>query len=312
MKKAFLSIIALLGLVLAAVYIFIPGTLKISLTTGIAANKDGLYRKLSNPANWSQWWPGNKMPDSTGTYEFDHTGFRPGAPRTLSLPIMIIDESQETTAELTFLALGADSSTLHLEAGLTGSFNPLTRIRNYFKAKKLKEKLSVILQSIDTTYRVISHLYDYDIQKKTVVDSNLVFTAAEIKKTPDPALIYSMVAKLNNFIRLQNATATGFPMLNVYTRDSIDYLVKVAIPVDRKLPDAGDIHYRWMLGGGNILITEVKGGPGEIKKAYIQILNYINDHQRIAPAIPFESLVTDRTLEKDSSKWITRIYYPVM
>ena len=67
-----------------------------------------------------------------------------------------------------------------------------------------------------------------------------------------------------------------------------------------------------MLGGGNILITEVKGGSNKINNAYKQIRNYISDYNRIAPAIPFESLVTDRSKEPDSSKWVTRIYYPVM
>ena len=67
-----------------------------------------------------------------------------------------------------------------------------------------------------------------------------------------------------------------------------------------------------MLGGGNILVTEVKGGKAEINKAYKQIMNYMADHSRTPPAIPFESLVTDRRNEPDSNKWITRIYYPVM
>jgi hypothetical protein len=67
-----------------------------------------------------------------------------------------------------------------------------------------------------------------------------------------------------------------------------------------------------MLGGGNILITEVKGGQNEITNAYKQIQNYVSDYNRSAPAIPFESLVTDRRKEPDSSKWITRIYYPVI
>jgi hypothetical protein len=39
---------------------------------------------------------------------------------------------------------------------------------------------------------------------------------------------------------------------------------------------------------------------------------YISDHERVPPAIPFLSLVTNRMLEPDSSKWITLIYYPVM
>ena len=101
-------------------------------------------------------------------------------------------------------------------------------------------------------------------------------------------------------------------MLNINSTDSSHYLVRVAIPVNKKLAGLGNISYKSMLGRGNILVTEVRGGNDEIVKAYKQIQNYIADHGRTPPAIPFESLVTDRREEQDSSKWITRIYYPVM
>ncbi|MBI3137664.1 MAG: GyrI-like domain-containing protein [Sphingobacteriales bacterium] len=312
MKKWILLLLVLLTGAFAAVYLFIPGKMIIRTSVRIAANKDGLYRKLSNPASWTQWWPGDKTPDASGAYILGNTRFRPDAPRTLSLPFSISDGNLGTGAELTLLAIGTDSSTLHLEASVPGSSNPFQRINAWYRAKKIKEKLRVILESISHTYSAVAGVYDYDIQKKSVTDSNLVFIATEIKTVPDPVYIYSLVARLKNYLQEQQAVETGFPMLNVFTPDSVHYLVKLALPVNRRLPDSGDIHYRWMLGGGNILVTEVKGGPGEIRKAYGQILNYVNDHKRIAPAIPFESLVTDRLQEKDSSKWITRIYYPVM
>ena len=91
--------------------------------------------------------------------------------------------------------------------------------------------------------------------------------------------------------------------MNLYTKDGITYLVRVAIPVDKQLPASGNISYKWMLGGGNILITEVKGGHAEIKKAYDQTELYVADHNRVAPAIPFQSMITDRRQEKDSTKW---------
>ena len=67
-----------------------------------------------------------------------------------------------------------------------------------------------------------------------------------------------------------------------------------------------------MLGGGNILVTDVKGGPYNIAKAFEAVEKYTEDHNRMAPAIHFQSLVTDRRQERDTSKWITRIYWPVM
>jgi hypothetical protein len=42
------------------------------------------------------------------------------------------------------------------------------------------------------------------------------------------------------------------------------------------------------------------------------VQKYKDDYQRVSPAIPFYSLITDRLKEPDSSKWITKIYFPVM
>jgi hypothetical protein len=63
---------------------------------------------------------------------------------------------------------------------------------------------------------------------------------------------------------------------------------------------------------GKILIGEVRGGDATTKNAFAEMHNYVVDHQMTSPAIPFISLVTDRKQEPDSSKWISRIYYPVM
>jgi hypothetical protein len=101
-------------------------------------------------------------------------------------------------------------------------------------------------------------------------------------------------------------------MLNLYRGNDSTYFAKVALPVDRHLRNFGDIQYRWMLKGGNILVTEVVGGPHKIERAFKEMENYVQDHQRVAPAIPFQSLVTDRTKQPDTSKWVTRLYWPIM
>ena len=62
---------------------------------------------------------------------------------------------------------------------------------------------------------------------------------------------------------------------------------------------------------GNILVGEVKGGLSTILNAEKQLANYVFDYGKASPAIPFQSLVTDRSLEADSSKWITRLNYPI-
>ena len=66
-----------------------------------------------------------------------------------------------------------------------------------------------------------------------------------------------------------------------------------------------------MLKNGNILVGETKGGRTATDSAIKAMEAYTNDHNHFSIALPFLSLITDRTKEKDSSKWVTKIYYPV-
>ena len=312
MKKIILILFALIGLALASIYMLIPGRIRISTSMTVEANREALMRKLGAGRNWAEWWPGDKNMSDSGTYSLNGIEFRPGYPKVVSVPFSIHAKGFNELSELTLIPLNTDSTAIVVETELPSSADPFKRVQSYLAARKVKRSISAILQSINNTYSRVEALYGYNIQKKSVEDSNLVFTSETMKGYPGYDKIYSMVDELKSYINRHAAKETGYPMLNVFSRDSQDYLVKVAIPVDRRLPDSGTINYRWMLGGGNILITEIKGGQNEISKAYEQILHYISDYQRIAPAIPFESMVTDRRKEPDSSKWITRIYYPVM
>ena len=67
-----------------------------------------------------------------------------------------------------------------------------------------------------------------------------------------------------------------------------------------------------MLGGGKILICDITGENNKVNYALKQLEYYLRDYNRVAPAIPFISLITDRLKQPDSTKWKSRIYYPVM
>jgi len=310
MKKLLFILAAAITIFLIWLYVFIPGKITIARSLKIEANRTALYRKLGDNSTWKEWWPGTI--DGSGTFNLNDEHFQPGPTRTLSIAFNIEDKYFSTTADLTLVPVLMDSTILHIESSITVPNNPFKRLKTYFGSGKLGDNFSAILQSLNKTYSKIAGLYDFDIQKKHVVDSILIFTSGETKGYPTVGKVYAMIDELKDYIKKHLARETGFPMQNIYTADSINYLIKVAIPADRRLPDSDKIHYRWMLPGGNILITEVKGGQKEINKAYQQIINYISEYGRTSPAIPFESLVTDRRKEPDSTKWITRIYYPVM
>ena len=313
MKRILFVAVLLVLIAIALVYFLIPNHIVINKSLVFAANKDALYRKIGVTNSWNEWWPGNAG-ETRGepSYISNSISFKPGPLQFTSVPLSINLDDMAVKTDLTLIPIHADSTHLQMGTVIPTSNNPLKRIARYRDANKLARSFDEILEAIARKYSTIQNLYGYDIQKKSVLDSTLMFISEELKGPPSIDKIYSLVDQLRNYIRMHNATETNHPMLNVFTNDSVNYLLKVAIPVDKKLPDSGKIHYRWMLGGGNILVTEVKGGNHAIQKAFGQIRHYVEDFDRIAPAIPFESLVTDRRSEPDTNKWITRIYFPVM
>ena len=103
-----------------------------------------------------------------------------------------------------------------------------------------------------------------------------------------------MIQKLRKYIAENNAVERNFPMLNIISPDSSPYQVMIAIAVDRELPLTKEFAPKFLLKGGNILETEVTGGPYAIKSAFKELENYRSDLKYDSPAIPYQLLVTDR------------------
>jgi len=312
MRKWLRIILPALLFVCILVYVIIPGKINISNTSLLPVPKSALYRAMIDENSWKGWWPAVNA-DTTGTgLVYNQSVYAVSKKTITSLFVDIVSNESIAKSSLTFIPFKPDSTKLQWDATVITSANPLKRIQAYLYASSLKKDLSVLLEKISSHYQKLENVYDVPIRKELVVDSLLVFISENSPAYPNTEHIYRLINVLKKYIADKSAKETGYPMLNITTKDSTDWLIKVAIPVDRILEPSGNITYRKMLGRGNILVGEVTGGPHSINNAFKQLENYISDYERIAPAIPFQSLVTDRMAETDTSKWITRIYYPVM
>ncbi len=309
MKKLILSITGILLLLSLSTYIFIPKIIVVNKSVIIENNLQGLHRSLAESANWLKWWPEpvteNKKILNENVYSVtDHT--------YSSVLVEIKNENTLVKSSLNLIPLSTDSVKLELSAEIPGSYNPYKRLHAYFYATTLRKDFTKILNAAKDFYKSTEAVYGIDIRRDTVKNSSLVFTTDSSKGYPTSRKIYTMLEDIRKYIKSKNAQITDSPMLNIYTKDSIYYLTRVAIPTDRKLVSSGKIEYRWMLGGGNILSCEIKGSNKKIDSAFAMVEQYVEDYKLIAPAIPFYTLVTNRLNEKDSTRWITKIFYPIM
>lgn len=307
MKKGILKwwIPGVAALLAGWIYGWIPSAIRISRETRIANNQHGIYRNLSDTSRWMQWWPGKDYSLNGNRYSLDAVtsnalvvGIRHSLFRIPSSVILVSDSTRQTR--------------IQWSAVIPAGWNPVSRVRHYFAAQSLATDIEGLLQSMQQWYADTTHLYDLAIRRERVDDSLLVFIHDSARVFPSTQKVYSMAEELRLYIQQQGAVVTDSPMLNVYTTDSSWFLTRVALPTSKRLPGNTRIRFKWMLGGGNILEADVTGDQSAAQRAMLSVENYMQDHNLQAPAIPYYSLVTHRLAEKDSSKWKTRICYPVM
>ena len=314
MKKIIISAIVILLLALAAVYFFIPSKLKISGAVSFQANRDGIARFLNADSNWGKWWPGTITKDTGGknVFQYNDCTFQISELLYSAFALKLTKNNDTSACLLKIVSLKTDSTGIELATELNAGVSPFSKITAYIKAKKIKKAFDGFLLALQQHTSSIKNIYGLDIKNEKVEMQYLVSTSQTFNHYPATQDIYLMIATLRTFINKHNGKEEFFPMLNIETSDSINYQVRVGVPVNQKLPEEGNIAAKMMVKNGNILTATVTGGPEQIAEAMKQFEKYIQDYQRSIIAIPFQSLITDRSKESDSSKWVTKIYYPVV
>ena len=101
-------------------------------------------------------------------------------------------------------------------------------------------------------------------------------------------------------------------MVTILDNQTYDYTVMVGLSINSRVPETEKFRLKRMPVNGKMFIANVTGGDFKILKGYEALKNYLLDAKRPSPAVPFELLTNDRRINSDSTKWETRIYYPVM
>ena len=305
MKKLIIGFVLTLAFLMALIYVFIPGKVRIYESVPVKATVAGVSRLLSNDSTWREWWPAETTFDSNGTsYIINGHIFN-------AFDVTIIKEEDSLDSRMNLVLIDDDSMAVDWSLELATGTSPFSRFSQYTKAKEIRKDLNTILMSLKKFAEMPENIYGIVVKKTIVQDSVLISTRRSFDHKPGVQEIDAMIQRLKAYIVQNKAIEKNFPMLNVFMIDSSEFQAMVAIPVDRALPATGEFAPKVLLKGGNILETQIQGGPYTIEKAFTELENYRADHKHTSPAIPFQLLVTDRAKEPDTTKWITKLYYPI-
>ncbi len=314
MKKILIIVIAVMATAAICAYFFIPKELKVSSALIFQSNSEGVARYLIADSNWLKWWPGKIIKNDTGEiiFQYDDYDFKITKPRYHSFELNLAKKNNSYASLLKLVSLRKDSVGIELETVLRTGVSPINKIYTYYQAKKIKKCFDAILQALKKNTDSVKEVYGFDIKEEKVEMQHLVSASKIFSHYPSVQDIYLIIADLREYLSRNDAKEEFYPMLNIETPDSITYNVRVGLPVNKKLPDQGNIFSKMMVKNGNILTTEVRGDINTINMAIKQMEKYILDYQRSIIAIPFQSLIVDRSKEPDSTRWVTIIYYPVV
>ena len=305
MKKVLIGLVLSIAFLLAAVYLFIPRKIKIEAAVPLNAALPGVFRTLINDSNWKKWWPGD-FP-----FAYNQQAYSIKGKLFNMFDIDIYSDKDTINSRMELVLIDANTMTILWNAEQVSSNDPFKRFERYRHAKQTEKNMNAILQSLKTFLQKKENIYGIDIKETFVKDSALISTRWQFDHYPNAQEVDSMIQSLKKYISQNNAIEKNSPMLNVFDLGNSRYEAMTAIPVDKALPKTNEFAPKFLLKGGNILEAEIHGGTYTIEKGLKELENYRADYKLNSPAIPYQLLVTDRAKEPDTTKWITRLYYPV-
>lgn len=306
MKKWSTAILVVLAAI-ASVYIFIPSKPVISSTVILDASNDAVFRVLLSDDHWQKWWPGEKK---DGQLIFSDNRFTIEKQMFQAIGIDINTKSDQYNSSMILLPLKNDSTEVEWKLTTQSPMNPITRISSYIKCKNLQSDLKQLLSSFKNYVENSANVYGFPIHVGNVQDSIILVTVDSISGYPSTETIYSRIHRLKEYAAKMGAKETNLPMCHIDSVDGANRLM-VGLPINRDISTRGTEMMIKRLVLGYILISEVTGGPYIISRHLRQMEQYMFDYKRRSPALPYQSLITNRLQEPDTSKWKTRISYPV-
>ncbi|MGI8635411.1 MAG: hypothetical protein ACR2KZ_08410 [Segetibacter sp.] len=296
------------------IYVFLPQHLSISKATLINCTPDAANRYLSNTNNWPHWWMHNTASGNTSvnknSFIYKNDTFRIKKISQSSIELTSSNGSVVTNSILHVLPVSFDTVSIRWEGFIELGLNPVKRVRQYLQSTLVKNDMGAILDRLNDFLSKKENVYGLTIEKSSTIDTSLVATKTILSVYPSTAQRYAGINLIQDYIKKGGAQQTGFPMVNVTKSKSDSFQLMVAIPTNKEFKPSGKMLYRKMVQG-NFLVTEVKGGDYTINAAIATCELYIRDYKKVSMAIPFQSLVTDRSQEPDTAKWVTKIYYPI-
>jgi effector-binding domain-containing protein len=311
MKKPVLIVFAIFLLAFISVYFIIPQKIKTSKAIEIDATDVNVSKFLVNKKAWSKWWPGSRPNIDSFSFKFNNVDYMLLQSTNDEMRLDIKQKDIEQSSVVTYAATGDGICKVTWLAEKQSSLNPFKRIAECIKVKHTATDIEAILKAFKKFMETDTNVYGLKIKIEKVKYPIVLASTINTKDYPSPAVVYNLVNTLKKYAQSKGAVILDSAMLNIHPNETNGYQAMVAIPVSKAIQPGVNMVINKLVKGGNLLEADIKGGKTTILNTFAQLKLYQKAHHLISPAMPYELLTTNRMAEKDTAKWLTKIYWPI-
>lgn len=314
--------------------LFLPSKVHVERSRIIEAPAPVVFEQINNLRNWEKWspWhkidPGMKLSYSTKvsgegasySWSSDHEKVGNGKLTILkSIPYDTI------ITEMDFMENGKGTATYYIQTTDKGvkvtwgmdsdmGANPIGKWFGLFMDKLVGPDFEKGLQNLEkVSKQEAKTVSSAPIKIEMVSFDNSPVLTVRTKTTPSEIsrTLGQSYIEILAFMRMNNIKQAGPPFSFYHSHTSTEVDMEPGVPVN-VLPKtlSGNIKSS-EIKKGNAVVAEFFGPHEESAAAHIAIDKWVMEHNKKVTGSPWEVYVTDASVEKDTSKWLTKVYYPV-
>ena len=185
-----------------------------------------------------------------------------------------------------------------------------TLIRQWLGKTELEKAAEQSLQNLREYMTDTKRFYGYEIQEVKVEDTAFLFSRVTVPLAEKRQAMVRLFDKLIAFAQQQEAGYNGSRIFySMQSGNNITLFAGVGVTVAVNV--SGDIEYKRMPYGKNLLQTSYQGPFGQSGKAFEALELFKTDHKLSSMAIPYQKILSDGYDFADDQMVQLKIYYPV-
>ena len=325
----FLYLLLTLLIIFSIIGVFLPSSAIISASKSVNAPSVVIFENINAFKNWEKWSPWLEV-DTTLVNHY--SGPYSGVGATTSWKGESLGEGSQTIIEsdnpdyiktsLDFGGKGVANGIFNIEESDSGSKvtwtmeqQNMSYFEKYFMAfmkKKMHEVFNNGLSNLKELCEAEKNSRFGEITVNSSTAQKLLLVKDSATMGEMPYKMGEMYGKLMTYIVRKELETTGYPLSIYYKWANEGYTnFACAMPINEKVRTYSKTILYEEIPAQKVVTVDYWGDYKKMEKAYTAMFAYLETNDLKLSGAPWEEYHTDPMSETDTTKWLTRIYYPV-